>query len=117
MTKLLFNIFLLSVIDNDKPTLTTTTGSPLEGGSVTLTCTAATSDEIDSHTWYKNNIQIAGATTNSYRLPNETRVDDGNYTCTVTTKSVGESFKSDNITIRYLCKLSLLYFIYLFIFF
>ena len=98
-------MFSFSVLlDNDKPTLTTTTSSPLEGSSVTLTFTAVTTDNYEFHTWYKNNIEIADARTSTYTLPNKTRVDDGSYTCTVATKTIGASPKSDNITIRYLCK-------------
>ena len=95
---------MLSHADNDAPVLTTTDMSPVEGVIVTLTCTAVTTDVIQSYTWYKNNTKIANASATTYLLPNKNRTDDGNYSCSVTTAALGPSVNSSSITIGFKCE-------------
>ena len=58
-------------LDNDKPVLTTSVVSPVEGiHNVTLTCTATTSDNVTGYTYFRNNVQISVRSSNSYTLSN-----------------------------------------------
>ena len=92
--------------DSDKPVVTTSKDSPVEGVDiVTLTCSPSTSDNVTGYVWYRNNVQIPSATNMTYALPNNTRVDDGDYTCEVITYKVPRSPMSDNLTITFLCKM------------
>ena len=101
-TKLVHSTF--PPADNDAPVLTTTDKSPVEGANVTMTCTAFTTDVIESYTWYKNTVKIANATSTTYLLPNKNRTDDGSYSCTMTTAVLGPSVNSSSITIGFKCK-------------
>ena len=69
-----------------------------------MTCTAFTSDAIESYTWYKNTVKIANATSTTFLLPNKNRTDDGSYSCSVTTAVLGPSVNSSSITIGFKCK-------------
>ena len=93
--------------DNYAPNLSTTSTSPVEGTNATLSCAAVTSagEDLDGYNWYKNNVQISGATAATYVLPNKNRADDGKYSCAVTTKDLGPSQRSNNITIAFKCEL------------
>ena len=101
---ILTTYWILFHADNDAPVLTTTDMSPVEGVNVTLTCTAITTDVIQSYTWYKNNVKIANAAATTYLLPNKNRTDDGKYSCSVTTAALGPSVNSSSITIGFKCK-------------
>ena len=93
-------------LDNDKPVLTPSVISPVEGiHNVTLTCSAATSDNVTGYVFYKNNVQISVSTSSNYLLPNNSRTDDGNYTCEVTTSKAPRSPKADKVAVKFLCKL------------
>ena len=93
-------------LDNDKPVLTPSVISPVEGiHNVTLTCSAATSDNVTGYVFYKNNVQISVSTSSNYLLPNNSRTDDGNYTCEVTTSKAPRSPKADEVAVKFLCKL------------
>ena len=102
-------VFLITFyyyLDNDKPVLTTSVVSPVEGiHNVTLTCTAMTSDNVTGYTYFRNNVQISVRSSNSYTLSNNSRVDDGNYTCEVTTSKAPRSPKADPVAVMFLCKL------------
>ena len=93
-------------LDNDKPVLTSSVVSPVEGiNNVTLTCSAATSDTVTGYVFYKNNVQISVRTSSNYLLPNNSRTADGNYTCEVTTGKAPRSPKADKVAVKFLCKL------------
>ena len=92
-------------LDNDQPLISTSNASPVEGrDSVVLTCTSLSSDNVTHYTWYKNNVRINNETNQNYTLPNTNRSDDGTYACDVSTKKAPTSAKSENVTVRYLCK-------------
>ena len=101
-----FYSMVFSLLDNDPPTLSTTTTTPVEGTNVTLTCTPKTTDQLDGYTWYKDNQKISGATGSTYLIPNQNRADDGKYSCSVTTKDLGSSQNSSSVTIGFKCKLN-----------
>ena len=95
-------------LDNDKPVLTTSVVSPVEGThNVTLSCTAMTSDNVTGYVFYRNNVQISVRTSKSYTLPNNNRTDDGNFTCEITTSKAPRSPKADPVAVMFLCKLPL----------
>ena len=78
---------------------------PVEGvAEVTLTCSARTSDNVTAYLWYKNQIQIFGASNETFSLPNNTRTDDGEYSCEVNTSEAPKSPMSNIITINFLCE-------------
>ena len=78
---------------------------PVEGvAEVTLTCSARTSDSVTAYLWYKNQIQIFGASNETFSLPNNTRTDDGEYSCEVNTSEAPKSPMSNTITINFLCE-------------
>ena len=78
---------------------------PVEGlTKVTLTCSARTSDSVTAYLWYKNQIQIFGASNETFSLPNNTRTDDGEYSCEVNTSEAPKSPMSNTITINFLCE-------------
>ena len=104
MREMTFFHSILFHTDNDAPVLETTEMSPVEGANVTMTCTAFTSDAIESYTWYKNTVKIANATSTTFLLPNKNRTDDGSYSCSVTTAVLGPSVNSSSITIGFKCK-------------
>ena len=86
--------------------VTTSKDSPVEGVDiVTLTCSPRTSDNVTGYVWYRNNVQIPSATNMTYALLNNTRVDDGDYSCEVTTYKAPRSPKSDNLTVIFSCKM------------
>ena len=94
-----------SISDNDSPVLSTASTSPVEGTNVTLTCSAQTTDDLDGYNWYEDNKKISGASVKTYILPNKNRADDGIYSCSVTTKNLGTSQNSNNLTINFKCEL------------
>ena len=78
---------------------------PVEGvAEVTLTCSARTSDNVTAYLWYKNQVQIYSALKETFSLPNNTRTDDGEYSCEVNTSEAPKSPMSNIITINFLCE-------------
>ena len=63
-----------------------------------------TSDNVTGYTYFRNNVQISVRSSNSYTLSNNSRVDDGNYSCEVTTSKAPRSPKADPVAVMFLCK-------------
>ena len=94
-------------LDNDKPVMTASESQPVEEvTNVTLTCSDRTSDNVTGYLWYKNGFLIGESTNMKLSLPNNTRADDGQYSCEVNTNKVPKSSMSNMITINFLCKSS-----------
>ena len=80
--------------------------SPVEGiHNVTLTCLPQTTYNVTSYVFYKNNVVISNTTNSNYSLPNNSRSDDGNYTCGYATTKAPTSPKADQVAVNFLCKL------------
>ena len=85
--------------------------SPVEGKhNVVLTCESATTDNVTSIKWYKDNKEITSMANNTYSLPGNRRANSGSYQCEVVTKNVVLSSLSDVKNVTFLCKLLLLLF-------
>ena len=94
-------------LDNDEPVMTASENQPVEEvTNVTLTCSDRTSDNVTGYLWYKNGVLIGESTNMKLSLPNNTRADDGQYSCEVNTNKVPKSSMSNTITINFLCKSS-----------
>ena len=94
-------------LDNDEPVMTASENQPVEEvTNVTLTCSDRTSDNVTGYLWYKNGVLIGESTNMKLSLPNNTRADDGQYSCEVKTNKVPKSSMSNTITINFLCKSS-----------
>ena len=94
--------------DNDKPSLSASSNSPVEGGSpVTLTCTASVSsgESVSTFEWYKSgsSTKISGQSSSTYDIGSQ-RSADGSYTCKVVAANSGTSVDSDSETIAYYCE-------------
>ena len=63
-----------------------------------------TSDNVTGYIYFRNNVQISVRSSNSYTLSNNSRVDDGNYTCQVTTSKAPRSPKADPVAVMFLCE-------------
>ena len=97
---------LFCYLDNDQPVLTPSVASPVEGiHNVTFTCSPRTSDNVTGYLFYKNNVLIYNTTNSHYSLPNNSRIDDGSYTCEVTTNKAPTSPKAHQVAVMFLCKL------------
>ena len=93
---------LISV--NDKPKIIASKVKPIEGtDNVKLTCQKATTGQVTSVTWYKNNNKITGARSELYVTGNN-RSNAGNYSCSITIRNSITSQISDNIGIIFICK-------------
>ena len=93
---------LISV--NDKPKITASNVIPIEGrDNVTLTCQKATTGQVNSVTWYKNNNKITSTRNELYVIGNN-RSNAGNYSCDITIQNNITSLMSDNIRITFICK-------------
>ena len=103
----LFQQKIYSLLDNDKPSITTSNEFPEEHkDNVVLTCHSNTNDVIKAYIWYKDDtlIAIKNSTTNAYALPDNTRTNSGSYICRVTTNNVGDSLSPDVKNVTFLCK-------------
>ena len=94
--------------DNDTPTLSASTNSPLEDvNSVTLTCTADvhSSDTVSSYEWFKDgsSTKVSGETSSTFDIGNK-RSADGSYTCKAVSSISGTSGDSNSETITYYCE-------------
>ena len=89
---------------NDKPKITASNVKPIEGtDNVTLTCQKATTGQVTSVTWYKNNIKIARTRNELYVIGND-RSNAGNYSCDITIQRNVTSLLSEEVHITFLCK-------------
>ena len=94
-------------LDNDKPVMTASENQPVEGAAnVTLTCSDRTSDNVTGYLWYKNGFLVRESANRTISLLNNTRTDDGQYSCEVNTTEAPKSSMSNKITIKFLCKSS-----------
>ena len=100
---------IISVSDNDQPTVVSSNNSPVEGrDNVTLTCVPATTDTITGYEWYKDDSKITiNATNNTYSLPANKRANSGLYQCKVMTKNLPGLSRSEVKNVTFLCKLLL----------
>ena len=96
-------ILSYSLLDNNKPSVTSTTRYPLVGlDNVDLTCNPDTTDAVQSFEWYKNNGRITGAVSKIYRIPGNQRSNSGSYQCKVIATNI--SPMSDAKTVTFLGK-------------
>ena len=94
--------------DNDKPTLTASSNSPIEDiTSVTLTCAESLSstESVSSYEWFKDgsNTKVSGQSSSTYTIGDK-RGAAGSYTCKVVAANSGTSDDSDSETIAYYCE-------------
>ena len=102
-----YDTFYGIILDNDKPTVTSSNNNPQVGVSnVELTCTHASNDVVKSYQWFKDGTQINTATAKKYQLPGKAKSDSGfKYQCKVVATYVPPSSFSDELTVTFLCKL------------
>ena len=107
-------IYLFLLLDNDKPTISTSNPTPLEYTSAvtTLSCNPATTDSISGYEWYKDNQKISNAAAHKYNLPVNDRANSGSYKCKVVSVNAGTSQLSDEKTVTFLCKFDKLFLFY-----
>ena len=104
-----------SLLDNDKPTITTSNEFPVEHkDSVILTCHSNTNDVVEAYKWYKdgNIIAKSNSTTNTYSLVDNTRSNSGSFECRVHTTHAGISESSEKQNVTFLCKSKTVYHLY-----
>ena len=94
--------------DNDKPSLSASSNSPVEDdSSVTLNCTASvsSSETVSSYEWFKDgsSTKVSGQSSSTYDIGNQ-RSADGSYTCKVVATNSGTSVDSDSETIAFYCE-------------
>ena len=109
-----WNIIFFLLLDNDKPTISTSNPTPVENsGTVpTLRCNPATTDSIYGYEWYKDGRKIEDTALDTYDLPGNDRANSGSYKCKVVSDNAGTSQLSDDQTVTFLCKFDKLFLTY-----
>ena len=98
-------MFYPLILDDEKPTVTTSNEHPqVDVSNVELTCNAVSNDIIGSYEWRKDNKKIDSATDKIYRIPGKAKTDSGSYQCRVFATYVPPSTLSDAKVVTFLCK-------------
>ena len=100
---IVLSLFFFRFIDNDQPTVASSTDSPVENqDTVVLTCTAFTPEHVIAYAWYKGDAKEVEETGSTMDIGNS-RDNSGSYKCEVRTASK-TSDKSAAKTVTFLCK-------------